>query len=156
MKYTIILATLSFYLSYQPISFSHGMGGYTKSYVNKNKITHNKQNKENKAVSDRMSFILDTHKKIIKLWVHNKLNQPIDISAASATVVVSGEGKPAMYSMQSKEDGYITSTIPVTISKNTKFEITLRMPGERPINISFMPDISTEPISISQQEVRIY
>jgi len=156
MKYTIILTMLSFYLGHLPISYSHGMGGSTTSYVKKKKTSSNEEDKKSKTISDRMNFILDAHENIIKLWVRNKLNQPIDISLASASVVVTGEGQPVMFSMQSKEEGYITSSIPITISSTTKLEITLRMPGERPVNITFMPDQSTQPIHVSQQKSRTY
>lgn len=157
MKYTIILTMLTFYLDHLPISYSHGMGSSTTSYVKKKKAVNNEEDKKSKTISERMKFILDAHENVIKLWVRNKLNQPIDISLASATVIVTGEGQPAMFSMQSKEEGYITSSIiPITISSTTKFEITLRMPGERPVNITFMPDKSTQPISVSQQKSRTY
>jgi len=156
IKYSMILTILIFHFSYLPISFSHGMGGSTKSNINKKKMTYNKEDNKGKTISDRMNFRLDIHGNTLKLLVRNRSNQPIDTSLASATVVVTGDGLAAMYNMQSKEEGYIISSIPITVSKNTKFQVTLRMPGERPINITFISAQSAKPISVSQQGIRKY
>ena len=152
MKYSVILITILLYLAHLPVSFSHGSGGSTFSSRSPNTHTPQEEQVEKiKPASERMVFTLKIHENVATLQIDDNSNKPMDTSIASATVVVTGDTQPGMFKMMPAKQGYIKGTIPMAISSTTKFEVTLRMPGERPINISFIPKQGSKSINIRQQ-----
>jgi len=137
-------------------TYSHGMGGSTLGYDLKNNTNKYKHDKKIESISERLSFTLEYQDNSVTLRARDDLKQVMDISLSSATVIISGEGDPSMLSMQPAQEGALASRMPTTISKDTKLEITLRLPGERPINISFSPMQSINPIRVQQQKKRVY
>jgi len=150
----IIMTILS--LTQLPSAFSHGMGSSSSGYEIKKDANKDKHDKNIKSISDRISFTLEYQDNLITLRARDDLKQVMDISLSSATVIISGEGAPFMLNMQPAQEGAIASRMPTAISKNTKLEITLRLPGEWPINISFSPMQSINPIRVQQQKNRVY
>lgn len=149
-----IVAIISF--SQLTNSFSHGMGGSTLGYDLKNNTNKYKHDKKIESISERISFTLEHQDNSVTLRARDDLSRVVDISLSSATVFISGGSEPSMLSMQAGQEGTMTSKIPSVISKDTKIEITLRLPGEWPINISFSPMQSIKPIRVQQQKSRVY
>ena len=120
-----------------PSALSHGTGGSTLGYDLKKDSNKYKHDNKIKSIAERISFTLDYQDNFITLRAQDDLKQVMDISLSSATVIISGEGAPSMLSMEPALEGAIASRISTGISKDTKLEITLRLPGEWPINIFF-------------------
>jgi len=149
-----IVAIISF--SQLTNSFSHGMGGSLLGYEIKKDVNKYKDNKKIKSISERLSFTLKYQDNLIILRARDSLNQVMDISLSSATAFISGDREPSMLIMNPGQEGNMTSKIPSAISNNTKIAITLRLPGEWPIKILFLPMQSIKPIRVKQQKSRDY
>ena len=154
MKCKVLLLTI-FYFTHFTTAFAHGVGGGTyNSHASKKHTTTTSPVKTMKLITERMMFTLETKENIAKLWINNSLNQPMDTSLTSATVLVSDDSQTTLFKMMPTEQGHIMGAIPVNVSSNTKFDVILRIQGERPINISFIPGQSSQPTNVSQKESR--
>ncbi len=141
-------------LSYVTLVFSHGVGGGSLSTTEPKKYkkpTPDSSVNRIKPFAERFTFSLEIDKNTAKLWIITDLNNPADTSLASATVIIHDAGSPVLFKMMPTEEGHIIGTIPVKMTNNTKFHVVLRMPGGRPINLSFTPGQSDKPTNVSQQ-----
>lgn len=149
-----IFLAIFFSFTYVTLVFSHGVGGGTFSSTEPKKYkkpTPDSSKKRIKSITERLTFSLKTEKNIAKLWIKTDMNKPADTSLASATVIVHDAGSPVLFKMLPTNEGYIIGTIPVKMTNTTKFDVVLRMPGGRPINLSFTPGQKDKPMNVSQQ-----
>ena len=150
MQYKIIILLICLYPA---SSLSHGVSGGSFSYEKKNTMEAVEQGPH---VKDRFNFLLKIKKDNARLWVSSKVNEAIDSGLITAMVVVSDIGKPFYFTMEPTDKGYVHGTIPNALSGNAKLSITLRLPGELPIELLFEPMKKETPIQIVQQKLRQY
>lgn len=132
-----------------PLSvYSHGTGGGNISIKLPDEKKHDRINKM--PVSEKLIFRLEIKEKSVKLWIKDKNGQPVDTGLASANVVRSDNGKVSFFSMGPSENGFISGSLSSKLSGSEKLDIILRMPGERPFNLTFKPNTSQQPVKMSQ------
>ena len=121
-------------------AFAHGTGAPVQ------------QNREPEpaAVEKRFQLALTLVGNEVRLAVKNIDGSPVEIGISSATVFVVTEKKTWFRLDPNEDEEILTGTGEFISGKNTKFEVTLHLPGEKPINASFTPAVSKAPTTMRQ------
>ena len=102
------------------------------------------------AVEKRFQLALTLVGNEVRLAVKNIDGSPVEIGISSATVFVVTEKKTWFRLDPNEDEEILTGTGEFISGKNTKFEVTLHLPGEKPINASFTPAVSKAPTTMRQ------
>ncbi len=140
MKYFAFLPFFMVFLISSPV-FAHETG----ASVQQNRVP------EPAAVEKRFQLALTLVGNEVRLAVKKFDGSPVEIGISSATVFVVTGNKQTWFRLDPNEDEDILAGTGEFISdKNTKFEVTLHLPGEKPINASFTPAVSKAPTAMRQ------
>lgn len=145
MRFFTLLCCFAAIIVSSPV-FAHGSGSSAGMSVKK-------QKKVPVSVVAKKNFqlALTLEGSEVMLTVKNSDGSAVDVGIASATVFVDTGEKHSWFKLDpSDNEEILKGDCEFIPDENTKFEVTLRLPGERPINASFMPAVSKAPTAMKQ------